>query len=546
MMQTETDLNNMEMLGKREPISDLISNSETIQQPEIIEEKSTNIKAELKNARKRMKDQPDEVKEVIKTYRIIDGVAPVDEYVLNRERYQVCQLFGKIYSKVLSQSDISFNTNKFYILQILEQKDTKDIFVFFRWGRQGVKGTDCLIPCGRNTGAAIAEFDAKFKEKAEDGQYEELEIIFDDELSPEDQEQQLIDSIQACNLPMATARLVKDIFSLKNIEVQIQEIGYDVKRMPLGKLSSSNLKMGFNLLKMISKELENENPSKEKIESFCSKFYTFIPHDIGFKKLKEFSINNKDSVEKKLEFLSSLSQMKIAKDIIDKENKTESRENTIEVLYGELKNKIEPLDTNHSDFKDVKNYLESTMGTNPQIKLEITDIYKITRIGEEEKFKKSLGNRKLLWHGAKLSNFVSILSQGLKVAPPEAPAAGFSFGKGIYFTDMSSQSAKFCRAEQTDNTGLLLLSEVALGNSRMYKAPDFNASNLPEGIHSTIGLGRSGPLEDTQITSVEGYKIPLGPVKNTNVTETSFPYNKYVVYNADQVRQRYIVRCKFL
>lgn len=37
----------------------------------------------------------------------------------------------------------------------------------------------------------------------------------------------------------------------------------------------------------------------------------------------------------------------------------------------------------------------------------------------------------LLWHGSRLSNIVGILSQGLRIAPPEAPVNGYNFGKGV-------------------------------------------------------------------------------------------------------------------
>lgn len=36
--------------------------------------------------------------------------------------------------------------------------------------------------------------------------------------------------------------------------------------------------------------------------------------------------------------------------------------------------------------------------------------------------------RTLLWHGSRLSNWVGILSQGLRVAPPEAPVTGYMVG----------------------------------------------------------------------------------------------------------------------
>lgn len=42
----------------------------------------------------------------------------------------------------------------------------------------------------------------------------------------------------------------------------------------------------------------------------------------------------------------------------------------------------------------------------------------------------------LLWHGSRTTNFAGILSQGLRIAPPEAPVNGYMFGKGVYFADV--------------------------------------------------------------------------------------------------------------
>lgn len=92
-------------------------------------------------------------------------------------------------------------------------------------------------------------------------------------------------------------------------------------------------------------------------------------------------------------------------------------------------------------------------------------MFTVKRHGEEKRYKpfRKLHNRKLLWHGSRTTNFAGILSQGLRIAPPEAPVTGYMFGKGIYFADMVSKSANYCFTNSTDNTGLMLLCEVALG-----------------------------------------------------------------------------------
>lgn len=72
----------------------------------------------------------------------------------------------------------------------------------------------------------------------------------------------------------------------------------------------------------------------------------------------------------------------------------------------------------------------------------------------------------LLWHGSRFSNFVGILSQGLRIAPPEAPKTGYLYGKGVYFADMAGKSAPYTCSYLSDNVGLFLLCEVALGKPR--------------------------------------------------------------------------------
>ena len=79
----------------------------------------------------------------------------------------------------------------------------------------------------------------------------------------------------------------------------------------------------------------------------------------------------------------------------------------------------------------LQNYVENNHSEkHNQYKLKIDHVFRVKRNGEEEKFKK-LHNRKMLFHGTRTTNMAGILSKGLKIAPAEAPASGYMFGKVI-------------------------------------------------------------------------------------------------------------------
>jgi len=112
-------------------------------------------------------------------------------------------------------------------------------------------------------------------------------------------------------------------------------------------------------------------------------------------------------------------------------------------------------------------YVCNTHGsTHTQYELEVLEVFKVAREGELKRYKpfSKLHNRMLVWHGSRTTNYVGILSQGLRIAPPEAPVTGYMFGKGVYFADIVSKSANYCRTSRSEPIGLMLLCEVALGD----------------------------------------------------------------------------------
>lgn len=87
-----------------------------------------------------------------------------------------------------------------------------------------------------------------------------------------------------------------------------------------------------------------------------------------------------------------------------------------------------------------------------------------------------------------------------------------------------------------------MLCEVALGTMSDKLTADYSAHNLPEGYHSTRGVGKFAPKTGEMFGDVF---VPNGVLVPTGTEGTSLMYNEYVVYNPDQLLCRYIVHVKF-
>jgi poly [ADP-ribose] polymerase len=213
------------------------------------------------------------------------------------------------------------------------------------------------------------------------------------------------------------------------------------------------------------------------------------------------------------------------------------------------------------EFKEIEVYLKQTQGATHGYSYKVEDIFRIERTGEDSRFQGSkfsdLGDksdRRLLWHGSRVTNFGGILSQGLRIAPPEAPVSGYMFGKGVYLADMSSKSAGYCASYNTNGTGLLLLCEAELGTPPLKLTDsDYEAGKRAksEGCISTWGVGQTAPAEWKDAgaihASLKGVNMPSvskTPPGPTNEDNAYLLYNEYIVYDISQIKLKYLLRVK--
>ncbi|KAM7260198.1 hypothetical protein ACFE04_015939 [Oxalis oulophora] len=457
-----------------------------------------------------------------------------------------------IYNTTLNLSDLSTGVNSYYILQIIEEDKGSDCYVFRKWGRVGNEkiGGNKLEELPKSD--AIREFKRLFLEKTgnpweawvqkqnfkkQPGKFFPLDIDYGVDRPVSNKKQTDAES----QLARPLLELMKMLFNVETYRAAMMEFEINMSEMPLGKLSKTNIQNGFGALTEIQNLLSSSNtydPSMKEslLVDASNRFFTVIPS------IHPHVIRDEDDFKSKVKMLEALQDIEIASRLVgfDVDN-----DDTLDEKYKKLGCDIDPLSHNSEDYQLIEKYLLHTHApTHTEWTLELEEVFSLERKGEFDKFapqREKLGNQMLLWHGSRLTNFVGILNQGLRIAPPEAPATGYMFGKGVYFADLVSKSAQYCYTDKKSPVGLMLLSEVALGDVYELKKAKY-IDKLPKGKHSTKGLGKKVPQESEFVKWKENVVVPCGKPVSSNVRATDLMYNEYIVYDTAQVKMEFLLK----
>lgn len=413
--------------------------------------------------------------------------------------------------------------------QLLHEPKSNDFKTWTRWGRVGESGQNAIL--GNGTLAdAIKNFEKKFRDKSglawdkrnddpKPGKYAFIERSYnpdsDDEADADDKNKEDVKKEEAeddytppeSKLEEPVKELMELIFNQQYFQAAMAALNYDAAKMPLGKLSKSTITRGFQQLKDLSALMDDptlattrwQMPIANAIEHLSNTYYSVIPHDFG--RNRPPVIRDETMLKKEVELLESLSDMKLAADIM-KVSKARPTVHPLDRQFEGLNlNEMTVLDQKSKEFSMLSDYLNESRGQTHNVNYDIQQIFRIERQGEKSRFDNSpfanmSSDRRLLWHGSRATNFGGILSQGLRIAPPEAPVSGYMFGKGIYLADMSSKSAGYCCSYNSNGHALLLLCEAELGDpmqkltNSSYTAGE---SAYKQKMWSTMGQGGTGP-----------------------------------------------------
>ena len=161
-----------------------------------------------------------------------------------------------------------------------------------------------------------------------------------------------------------------------------------------------------------------------------------IPHVFG--RGRPIVIDNIELLKRELELVDALGDMEIATQLISstvpKDPTTGEPVNPLDANFRSLAlSRMDPVPRSSKEFAGLQAYTRDTHGaTHRHYAVEVLNAFRVERDGETKAWEangfRNLadGERMLLWHGSRTTNFAGILKQGLRIAPPEG-----RFGPGF-------------------------------------------------------------------------------------------------------------------
>lgn len=399
------------------------------------------VQEEAKSAGKIVKREPDPVL----------GFAPYGEIVLDEEQEDFP------FDVLLTMVDIGYGIYglyNYYKLQLAKHTERNLIVILSRWGRVGDEGQHQITPFP-NLEEAKKEYKKIFKAKSGNA-WEDVKSNFNplpkkyrlvgiDEKKmkkPSEYKLNLTQHIKPAlnqsilNEP-SVYRLIKKLIVLHDGRNSFSRTNQLDVITAARLLSNDSYHEAEKILKEIKALIEKKEKIMQKtdyqkddltrimdeIVALSETFYFTVPVEgYSYEKLKPmFTI---EELTQKQQLIHSMLHSGLALQLLLAAQLRVDSINPVDYVYRALNRKIRAL---KEESKEAQMILQYAANTSTRQDYRITAIYKLYR--EEEESTAKIGNRMLLWHGTKSQNLLSILADGLQVAPLDAQISGHMYGK---------------------------------------------------------------------------------------------------------------------
>lgn len=458
----------------------------------------------------------------------------------------------KSYQTVLCCANIDANNNKFYRMEIVT--DGTIFYLFSRNGRVGNTG-QCRTKQYRKDHEAIKQFCKVYFEKTGNrwgggpftyipGKYAVMDV--DDCVA--DTATQSTAAVATSTLDPKIKELIEMISSVSLMKTTLRRLDCN-PNAPLGKLKDSQLVEAERTLDLLQRysardAVDNIKASlfegdatkaslhiKNRVSELSSKFWSLVPNSFGMRPPP--LINTEEQIKRCADLIEVIRGIKDGTKIVSDGVGPDQ-------IYANIGVDISVVDVGSPEGDTIKRWVDTTVAPTHHYNLEIECVYKVDKNYPPSDFD-TTPNHMLLFHGSRTTNFVSILTNGLRVPSSTQVLNGSVLGRGIYFAPVISKSFNYCGTMGAGERGLVLVCEVALGNVETVYTPN---PNPPIGYDSRMALGSKGSdPSTTEGWSVDGsVEVPIGPITDRPIPRHgSFLYNEVVVFDEHRYRIRYLL-----
>ncbi|KAJ8268583.1 hypothetical protein COCON_G00137550 [Conger conger] len=152
-----------------------------------------------------------------------------------------------VYDIMLNHTNLQFNNNKYYLIQLLQDDNGKNYSIWTRWGRVGKTGQSSLVSCGSNLTQAKDLFKKKFSDKTKNewedrdsfekvpGKYDIVFMDYGNNQEAKPKPETEVDGPakkQASKLDSKLQSLLELICDIKAMEECVLEMKFDTKKAP--------------------------------------------------------------------------------------------------------------------------------------------------------------------------------------------------------------------------------------------------------------------------------------------------------------------------
>ena len=258
---------------------------------------------------------------------------------------------------------------------------------------------------------------------------------------------------------------------------------------PLGILTIGQIEKGEAFLQDIYRTIK-AGGAPARLESLSNEFYTVVPHRIGRSRaaVEEAVIRTWEDFEQKTETLQ------LMKDMLQVNGEAGSVlfDEEVGAQFAALNCKLAALAPSSAAYAELRKFVEGSQIKSKSIK--VRNVWTLQRDGEPSRYRESVGNERLLFHGSRIKNWVGLLSRGI-LMPKVAVSMGVNrtdegwLGNGIYFGDAACTSA-FYTSPGKKGTRLMAVARVALGRIKDYHKITYGLTTPPPGFDSCHGVRR--------------------------------------------------------